>query len=72
MVCFACFNFVIWYLSYEGPQESVKGVRHWKTSLEDKKERERNSERERKRKREIQIVLFIFKFELILSNVPLF
>ena len=25
----------MWYMSYGEPQESVKGIRHWTTSLED-------------------------------------
>ena len=35
MVCIESVNWVIWYLSNGGPQESIKGVRHWTTSLED-------------------------------------
>ena len=34
MVCIASGYCVIWYLTYGGPQESIKGVRHRKTSLE--------------------------------------
>ena len=33
MACIAIVNIVIWYLTYGGPQESMEGVRHRKTSL---------------------------------------
>ena len=34
MTCIANINCVM-YLSYGGPQESIKGLRHWTTPLED-------------------------------------